>query len=217
MQGQKAKILPNFLIEAKYPDMIVAGIDEAGRGPLAGPVVAACVILDPKLVPANISDSKTLSGRQRSSICEEIKKNAYFGIGVVDEKIIDEINILQATKLAMSNAYLDLCAKYMVFPEVVLFDGNFTAFDPLFDQNKKLRYTEAVVKGDAKSLSIAAASIVAKHSRDEIMLKLHDEYPDYGWNKNQAYGTKFHLDKIREIGVCKYHRRSFEPIKSSFS
>jgi ribonuclease HII len=214
MQDQKQKSLPDFLIEAKYLNMKVAGIDEAGRGPLAGPVVASCVVLNQKLVPKNINDSKKLSKKQRSEVFEEIKNNAYFGIGVVGEAIIDKINILQATKLAMSNAYLDLCSKYEVFPQVVLFDGNFVAFDKEFDKTMKLFHTEAVVKGDSKSLSIAAASIIAKQTRDQIMLNLHQEFPDYGWDKNQAYGTKFHLQKIKEIGICKYHRRSFEPIKS---
>ncbi len=214
MQDQKQKILPSFLIEAKYHPFNVAGIDEAGRGPLAGPVVAACVILNQKLVPKNINDSKKLSKKQRNEVFEEIKNNAYFGIGVVDEKIIDKINILQATKLAMSNAYLDLCRKYEVFPRAVLFDGNFVAFDKEFDKTMNLLYSEAIIKGDSKSLSIAAASIVAKQTRDQIMLNLHQEFPDYGWNKNQAYGTKFHIEKIKEIGICKYHRRSFEPIKS---
>ncbi len=214
MQDQKQKILPNFLIEAKYHPKIIAGIDEAGRGPLAGPVVAACVILNKESIPKNINDSKKLSKKQRSEVFAEIKNNAYFGIGIVSEKIIDQINILQATKLAMQNAYLDLCKKYDIFAEIVLFDGNFVAFDKEFDKTMNLSATESIIKGDSKSLSIAAASIIAKQSRDQIMLKLHQEFPDYGFDKNQAYGTKFHLEKIKKIGICKYHRLSFEPIKS---
>jgi ribonuclease HII len=214
MQDQKQKIVPNFSIERKYGNLIVAGIDEAGRGPLAGPVVAACVILNQKLILNNINDSKKLSTKVRKEAFIAIKNNSYFGVGIISEKIIDQINILQATKLAMQNAYLNLCQKYNIFPQVVLFDGNFRAFNAELDQSRALKTTEAIIKGDSKSLSIAAASIIAKETRDQIMEKLHQEFPDYEWCKNQAYPTKFHTNKIKEIGICKYHRLTFEPIKS---
>jgi ribonuclease HII len=207
---QEHKTRPNFLIENSYEDLIVTGIDEAGRGPIAGPVVAACIILDRKNYPKEINDSKKLSKNLRRKIYQELIENSCFGIGVVDEKKIDEINILQATKLAMVLAYQDLCAKYKIFPQVVLVDGNFIPFA----QRDQIYEIISVVKGDQKSLSIAAASIIAKETRDKIMLELHQKFPQYGWDKNAAYPTKFHVERVKEFGICQFHRRSFEPIKS---
>ena len=200
------KKLPDFSIEESYKGL-VAGIDEAGRGPLAGPVVAACVILDRFSYPQELNDSKKLSKKLREEIFTNLTNSTEvkIGIGIVDEKIIDQINIRNATKLAMKIAFEDLC-KNNVIPDIVLVDGNFIP-----DISSQ---ATAIIKGDTKSLSIAAASIIAKETRDQIMLKLHEEFPSYGWNKNQAYTTKFHVDKIEEFGICKYHRKSFEPIKS---
>lgn len=207
---QEQKTCPNFLIEDCCGDLIVAGIDEAGRGPLAGPVVAACVILDRNDYPQEINDSKKLSAKLRQKIFLKLKENSRFGIGVVDAKKIDEINILQATKLAMLLAYENLCEKYQILPQAILVDGNFAPF-ALRDEIQQIL---PVVKGDQKSLSIAAASIVAKETRDEIMRDLHQKFPQYSWDKNAAYPTKLHVEKIFEFGICEFHRRSFEPIKS---
>lgn len=201
------KKLPNFSIEENY-EGLVAGIDEAGRGPLAGPVVAACVILNRSYYPKDLNDSKKLSKKLREEIFDNLKNstNIKIGIGIVDEQIIDQINIRNATKLAMKLAFEDLCKQNNIIPSMVLVDGDFIP-----DISSK---AQAIIKGDSKSLSIAAASIIAKETRDQIMLKLHEEFSVYGWNKNQAYPTKFHVDKIKEFGICKYHRKSFAPIKS---
>lgn len=197
--------LPNFQHEKEHHGL-VAGIDEAGRGPLAGPVVAACVILNQNNFPKNLNDSKKLLKKTREEIFLELKNSARIGIGIVDEKIIDKINILNATKLAMRIAWENLCKENNIFPDMVLVDGNFV---PQIESK-----AQAIIGGDSLSLSIAAASIVAKETRDQIMLKLHEEYPIYGWNTNQAYPTAFHLNKLKEFGYSKYHRRSFEPVKS---
>ncbi len=205
---------PSFLIENKYQNLFVAGIDEAGRGPLAGPVVAACVILDRgDFFDGNnceINDSKKLSKLRRKKIFFELKNKAKFGVGIVDEKIIDEINILEATKLAMLRAYLDLQKKYKISPQIILVDGNFIPFK----KQDKISEILAIVKGDQKSFSIAAASIIAKETRDQIMCDLDQKYPQYGFAKHAGYPTQFHREKIREHGICEFHRKSFEPIKS---
>lgn len=201
---------PNFLFESNYPNLIVAGIDEAGRGPLAGPVIAACVILNRDEILNGINDSKKLTKTQRQKVFFELKTRAKFGVGVVGEKTIDEINILQATKLAMRLALEDLQKKYQIFVQIILVDGNFIPFE----KTAKVQQIISVIKGDQKSLSIAAASIVAKETRDEIMEQFHAKYPQFGFDKNAGYGTKFHREKISEFGICPIHRKSFEPIKS---
>jgi ribonuclease HII len=205
---------PSFLIENNYQNLFVAGIDEAGRGPLAGPVVAACVILDRGDFSdgnnCEINDSKKLSKLRRKKIFFELKNKAKFGVGIVDEKIIDEINILEATKLAMFRAYLDLQKKYKISPQIILVDGNFIPFK----KQGKISEILAIVKGDQKSFSIAAASIIAKETRDQIMCDLDQKYPQYGFAKHAGYPTQFHREKIREHGICEFHRKSFEPIKS---
>lgn len=202
---------PSFVIENNYQNFLVAGIDEAGRGPLAGPVVAACVSLNCDNFPSEINDSKKLSKSKRKKIFFELQKKSQFGIGIVDEKIIDEINILEATKLAMLRAFLDLQKKYKIFPQIILVDGNFCPFA----KQDQISEIIPVVKGDQKSLSIAAASIIAKETRDEIMLQLHQKYSQFGFDKHAGYPTKFHIEKIQEFGICEFHRKSFEPIKSS--
>jgi ribonuclease HII len=201
---------PNFLIENNYKNFLVSGIDEAGRGPLAGPVVAACVILDRDNFPQAINDSKKLSKAKRKKIFLELQTSAKFGLGIVDEKIIDQINILEATKLAMLRAFCDLQKKYQIFPQVVLVDGNILPFQ----KQDRIKEIVTVVKGDQKSLSIAAASIIAKETRDQIMSDMHQKYSQFGFDKNAGYGTKFHLEKINQFGICQIHRKSFEPIKS---
>ncbi len=229
---------PSFIFEKEFDNsFLVAGIDEAGRGPLAGPVVAACVILNQKLFEKKfaraVDDSKKLSKKQRGEVFFELQKSENselikFGVGIVSEKIIDEINILQATKLAMQKAFLEIFTKHKIWSDVVLVDGNFNPFaekfavnffeKPIvdFEEQRKKIVVKTIIKGDEKSLSIAAASIIAKETRDEIMNKIHQKYPAFNFNKNAGYGTKFHLEKIRQIGICEFHRKSFEPIKSMF-
>ncbi len=207
---QEQKTCPDFLIENSCQNLLVAGIDEAGRGPLAGPVVAACVILDRKNYPQEINDSKKLSAKIRQKIFLKLKENSRFGIGIVDAQKIDEINILQATKLAMFLAYEDLCKKYSIKPQVLLIDGNMKPFE-ICDEIKQIL---PIVKGDQKSLSIAAASIVAKETRDEIMCDLHQKFPQYSWDKNAAYPTKLHVERIMKFGICEFHRKTFQPIKN---
>lgn len=208
------KIFPDYSVENSYSNLTVVGIDEAGRGPLAGPVVAACVFLDAEFlrheICKKINDSKLIEKKERKEIFLHLKKRVKFGVGIVDEKIIDEINILQATKLAMKQAYQNFCKKNKIFPQVILIDGNFVPFVKC-DQVQEMR---AIVKGDQKSLSIAAASIIAKETRDSIMMRLHKQYPHFAWHKNSAYATEFHLQRIKEFGFCEYHRKSFEPIKT---
>ena len=200
---------PSFSIEEQHQNKIICGVDEAGRGPLAGPVVAACVILNKDNLIAGINDSKKLSKIKRQKLFNEITKNHKFATGVVDAKIIDEINILQATKLAMLQAFCNLQKKYQIFPEIILVDGNFVPFDK-FDKIQKIL---PIIKGDAKSLSIAAASIIAKETRDEIMLNIHQEFPNYAFDKHAGYPTKSHIKAICDFGICPYHRQTFQPIK----
>jgi ribonuclease HII len=205
---------PDFTIEESYKNQTVVGIDEAGRGPLAGPVVAATAYLDQKFLESEIckkiNDSKKLSKNLRKKIYLYLIENIQFGVGVVDENIIDKINILNATKFAMKKSHDDFCQKNKAFAQIILVDGNFIPFE----KSGEIKEILPIVKGDQKSLSIACASIIAKEYRDEIMTNLHQEFPHFLWNKNAAYPTKEHVEKIKEFGICKYHRKSFEPIKS---
>ena len=155
-----------------------------------------------------IDDSKKLSSKQRREIYIELLENTKFGIGVVDAPKIDEINILNATKLAMHLALLDLQKKYQIFPQIILVDGNFIPFK----KQDKIIEIIPIIKGDQKSLSIAAASIIAKEFRDDLMLKIDQEYPQFGFKKHMGYPTKFHVEKIKEFGICQFHRKSFQPI-----
>ncbi len=179
---------------------LVAGADEVGRGPLAGPVVAAAVILpleEEKRI-LGIDDSKKLSKKKRKSLAEKIKESAVaYAIEEVDEETIDKINILQATRLAMKRAIEKLSPR----PDFVLTDGNMT-LDILMPQ-------ESVVKGDAKIASIGAASILAKVYRDALMEKYAEAFPYYGFDRNAGYGTRAHIEAIREMGICTIHRRTF--------
>lgn len=175
----------------------IGGIDEAGRGPLAGPVCAACVILNKDNIPEGINDSKKLSEKKREALYDKIMDSAIVSYSLVDAKIIDEINIRQATILAMQNAAKGMPIK----PDYLLIDGNFTIG---LSENEKF-----VIGGDAKSLSIGAASIIAKVTRDRLMLKIDEEYPMYNFKKHKGYGTKEHIEAIKKFGPCPYHRASF--------
>lgn len=177
---------------------IICGTDEAGRGPLAGPVYAAAVILPEGLLIPGLNDSKKLSEKRREELFDVITEKALaYSIAAADEKRIDEINILNASLEAMNIAVGALDIK----PDFVLVDGNTT---------RGLCFPcEAVVKGDAKSASIAAASILAKVSRDRYMMKMAEEYPQYGFEKHKGYGTKAHSESILKYGPCPIHRRSF--------
>ena len=177
---------------------LIAGVDEAGRGPLAGPVFAAAVIMsEDKYIP-DIKDSKKLSEKKREKVFDYIIENAdYYAIASVDEHEIDEINILNATHKAMNAAVDSLGVK----PDYVLVDGNSI-------KNMDLPH-ETVVKGDAKVACIAAASILAKVSRDRYIRELSDKYPEYGFDKHKGYGTAAHIDALKRLGPCPIHRRSF--------
>ncbi len=177
---------------------IIAGVDEAGRGPLAGPVVAAVVIFDKKTIIPKINDSKKLTAKVREELYDEIINQAIsYGVGIVYQKEIDEINILQATLKAMQLAVAEL----KTIPDLILIDGN-KSF------NSKIP-TKTIVKGDSKSFSIAAASILAKVTRDRIMIAESEKHPEYLWYKNKGYGTKEHRDAISKYGVTPLHRMSF--------
>jgi len=178
----------------------VAGVDEVGRGPLAGPVMAAAVVLDPKRIPKGLDDSKTLSAKKREILYPLIMEYAEVSFGEASVEEIDEINILQASHLAMCRAVSGLGAVGHL-----LVDGNMIP--------KGLTCpASAIVGGDGKSLSIAAASIVAKTRRDSLMVDLAQQHPGYGWETNMGYGSKSHILALRELGPTPHHRRSFKPV-----
>lgn len=179
----------------------IAGVDEAGRGPLAGPVVSAAVILRERKFKNRIDDSKVLSESQREKAYSEIRAKAWVAVGIVGEKIIDRINILEATLLSMRRAIFFLSPQ----PDFVLVDGNMSL-------NLNVPY-ESIVRGDAKSLSIACASIIAKVTRDRIMSIYHRKYPEYGFSQHKGYGTKSHFEALKRIGPSPIHRMSFAPLK----
>jgi ribonuclease HII len=180
----------------------VAGVDEAGRGPLAGPVVAAAVILDPHNIPDGIADSKTLEAAVRKELYRAILETSRVGVGVADVQRIDTENILNASLWAMADAVAQLDRK----PRLVLVDGN--KVPPMLECASR-----AIVRGDAKCLSIAAASIVAKVVRDTIMIELAREYPAYGFERHKGYGTAEHHAAIERHGVTPHHRRSFKAVQ----
>jgi len=185
---------------------IIGALDEAGRGPLAGPVVAACVIIKANFSINNeikdINDSKKLSAKKRDILFELIKKNFIeVGIGISDNKTIDRINILQATFLAMKKAVSSIKNK----PQFLLVDGSIKIPNCSTLQ-------EAIIKGDEKIFTIAAASIIAKVTRDKIMEEMDKLYPNYGFKKHKGYGTKDHLEKIKQYGPCPIHRLSFNRV-----
>lgn len=186
--------------ERKYEGYsIVCGIDEAGRGPLAGPVVAAAAVLPKDATILWLNDSKKLSEKRREELFQEIQEKAVtYGVGVVSPAVIDEINILQATYEAMRQAVSALSSE----PDILLNDA---VIIPGIDEKKQVK----IIKGDAKSVSIAAASILAKVTRDRMMGEYDKLYPEYGFAQHKGYGTRAHMDAIREFGVCPIHRRSF--------
>lgn len=180
----------------------IAGIDEVGRGPLAGPVVAAAVILPEDFVLLGVNDSKKLSAKKREELYETIQKEAIsVGIGIVDHQTIDQVNIYQATKLAMIQAIKQL----PIEPDYLLIDAMKLEV-PIPQEN--------LIKGDARSISIAAASIIAKVYRDQLMQDYgQNHYPGYGFESNAGYGTKEHLEGLKKMGICPIHRKTFAPIK----
>lgn len=192
--------------ENKFSEYIIAGIDEAGRGPLAGSVVAGCVVLDRTKEILFLNDSKKLSKKRREELFVEIKEKALaFGVGIVSEKIIDEINILEATHVAMKEAFENANSMYK---EKFGKDISLLFVDALKIKNIDVKQV-SIIHGDALSISIAAASIVAKVTRDEMMEEYDKKYPEYGFANHSGYGTKFHMDKLKEIGPCEIHRKSF--------
>lgn len=192
---------PTFKIERQFKGL-VAGVDEVGRGPWAGPVVAAAVILNPHCTPAGIRDSKTLSEKRRTDLAAALWKTARIGVGVASVGEIDRLNITQATLLAMARAVANL----PVAPSTCIVDG------VLKPRLSCPAYT--VVKGDSLSLSIAAASIVAKAARDRMMNELAVEHPAYAWERNKGYGVEAHRDALLLHGVTPHHRRSFAPVRA---
>ncbi|MBV7408248.1 ribonuclease HII [Maritimibacter sp. DP1N21-5] len=179
----------------------IAGVDEVGRGPLAGPVTAAAVVLDPARIPEGLNDSKKLSAARRDALFDEILATAQVAVAHATVEEIDTHNILRASHIAMLRAValLDLA------PDHLLIDGN------LLPQGCVLS-AEAVIKGDGKCLSIAAASIVAKVTRDRLMVDLAQQHPGYGWERNAGYPSKSHISALQDLGVTPHHRRSFKPV-----
>lgn len=178
---------------------LICGIDEAGRGPLCGPVVAAAVILKDGVLIEGVNDSKKLSEKKREELYDKIVKNALaIGIGISDVDIIEKVNILNATKLAMADAVKNL----KITPDYVLIDGNQSVLQILFPQ-------KTIVKGDSTSLSIACASIIAKVTRDRLLIAYDEKYPMYGFKKHKGYGTKMHIEAIKKYGLTDIHRPSF--------
>ena len=177
---------------------LIAGVDEVGRGPLAGPVVAAAVIFDNSTIIDGINDSKKLTEKKREYLNKIIMEKALsFGFGIIEHSKIDEINILQATLKAMKIAV----GKLKIKPDIILIDGNKS-----FDSNIA---TKTIIKGDSKSFSIAAASILAKVKRDNLMKKYAMDFPQYFWEKNKGYGTKQHIEAIKQFGSSPLHRKTF--------
>lgn len=192
--------MPDFSFELAAPASPVCGIDEVGRGPWAGPVVAGAVILDPARTPEGLNDSKKLTARRREVLFDALQDH-HFGLGIATVEEIDQMNILQATYLAMRRAI----AALPIRPGFALVDGN--RIPPDFPCP-----AETIVKGDSRSLSIAAASIIAKVARDRMMAELAAEWPGYGWERNAGYGVAAHAEALRNLGVTPHHRRSFKPI-----
>lgn len=195
-------MLNNREYEEKYSNLdYICGVDEVGRGPLVGPVVASAVILPKNYYIEGLTDSKKLSKKKRESFFEIINKDALaIGIGVVDNKKIDEINILEASRLAMKIAVNNLKIK----PDVILTDA--MKLDIGIPE-------EDIIKGDLKSITISAASVIAKVTRDKMMEELHEKYPMYNFIKNNGYPTKEHVEAIKKYGIIEEHRKTFNPIK----
>jgi ribonuclease HII len=199
-----AKPVPDFSFEA---DLLgagvfrVAGVDEVGRGPLAGPVTAAAVVLDPARLPPGLNDSKVLTAKRREALFDRIMEVAQVSVAHASVEEIDRLNILYASHLAIERAVAGL----MPAPDSLLIDGN------LIPAGLTIK-AQAIVKGDARSLSISAASIIAKVTRDRIMVGLAQQHPGYGWETNAGYPSKSHISALQSIGVTPHHRRSFRPV-----
>lgn len=205
-KSQQLKGLTRYEEQARAQGhQLIAGVDEAGRGPLAGPVVAAACIIPEGIYFRGINDSKQLSSDQREQLYEAIRQNpdVLTGIGVVDAILIDQINILQATFYAMAAAVAALKKK----PDYVLVDG---PYFPNFDIP-----AEGIIEGDTLSQSIMAASIIAKCTRDRMMVKFDEQWPHYGFKRHKGYGTKEHLVALELHGPCSIHRKTFQPIRSN--
>ncbi len=198
------EIIDNYKYERELIDngvKLIAGVDEVGRGPLVGPVVTACVILPLNYKLEGLTDSKKISEKKRDELFEIIERDALgIGIGIIDEKTIDEVNIYQATKLAMIEA-INNCSKK---PEHVLIDAMKLDIDIP---------STSIIKGDLLSLSISAASIIAKVTRDRMMYELDEKYPMYNFKNNKGYPTKDHLEAIKKYGIIKEHRKTYGPVK----
>jgi ribonuclease HII len=198
--------MPSFDVENSFVG-VVAGIDEAGRGPLCGPVCAACVVLNRVNYPENLDDSKVIPENRREKIFEDIlefeqRGLLYYGVGAADSLEIDKVNILNATKMTMARAYRNLVDRYGIKIDTIIVDGNFL---PKIDVSAL-----AVIKGDKISYSIACASIIAKVVRDRELRSMGIKYPQYNWIKNKGYGTAEHLEAIKKYGLVEnYHRKSF--------
>jgi ribonuclease HII len=196
--------MPHYIFEARILKTMagpIAGVDEAGRGPLAGPVVAAAVILDRKRIPKGLNDSKQMQAEAREEAYARIFDMALaVGVGEASVDEIDLVNIRQATHFAMARAVRALA----LAPQFALVDGNDAPALPCS--------CDTLVEGDGRSVSIAAASIIAKVTRDRMMRALHEEFPHYGWHTNKGYGTEAHLAALTRIGPCRHHRRSFGPV-----
>ncbi len=204
MMTKPASTRPDFSYELQYAGKRVCGVDEAGRGPLAGPVVAAAVVLPLTLSPpSGLNDSKKLSASRREQMYDWIIIHAQYAVAVVEAVEIDRLNILRASLQAMAQAVEALAPA----PDVALIDGN--TLPPV-----RHCHLHALVKGDARSCSIAAASIVAKVTRDRLMRQLAGRYPEYGFDRHQGYGTNAHLQALQRYGACPEHRRSFAPVKA---
>ncbi|MBE7014705.1 MAG: ribonuclease HII [Ruminococcaceae bacterium] len=196
-----AKVMSLFEFDKEFKKEgynIICGVDEAGRGPLAGPVYACAIIMKEDFIIPEVNDSKKLTEKKREALYDIILENALdWSVASVSEKEIDEINILNATMKAMDMAILGL----KVVPDLALIDGN---------QNRGIKQNnKTIIKGDSKSYNIAAASIIAKVTRDRFIIKMDELYPQYGFKKHKGYGTKEHIENIRKYGSCEIHRRTF--------
>jgi len=186
-------------------NLITAGVDEVGRGCLAGPVVSAAVILKNSINLNLLKDSKKISFNKREKISEHIKLNSYYAIGIASVEEILKLNILQASLLSMKRAIVKLSIR----PELILIDGNFAP--------KNLKNFKTIINGDEKIKVISAASIIAKVYRDNLMLKLSEKFSNYSWDRNFGYGTKAHLNSLKKFGITSHHRKSFKPVHKILS